>query len=73
MRRDVAGWLGFWAGFAALDLIADHRGASLCTATRHLFHTESAAGRMALTIAIGTGSMVLHRHLLKVSVVEPKM
>lgn len=63
--RAVVGWLAFWAGFAALDVAADRRGASLCTATRRLFRTDTPAGKVALTAFLGTGHAVLHAHLLK--------
>lgn len=64
-RKPVAGWLLFWIGFAALDLAADRRGASLCTAVRHIFRTHTPTGRVVLTAALGTGTLILHRHLLK--------
>lgn len=65
IRRQDAAWLTFWAGFALLDYAADKRGRSLCTSVRHLFRTDTAAGRAALTAFVVTGSGVLLRHLIK--------
>lgn len=66
MGRTAAAWAGFWTLFGLIDYAADRRSSSLCHATRWLFRTDTAAGRLAFTAAYGTGAMVLHRHVLKV-------
>lgn len=65
MRRCVAAWIAFWAGFAALDYTADRRGRSLSAATRALFHTHTPTGRTVFTGALAAGAVILHRHILK--------
>ena len=65
MTRADAAWLAFWVGFGLLDYAADHRGRSLCTSVRHVFRTESPAGRVALDAFLGVGVVVLRRHLRK--------
>jgi hypothetical protein len=61
----VVAWLAFWAGFAALDLWADSRGQSLSTTTQHLFRTHHPVGRAAFTVALGSGAVVLWRHIVR--------
>lgn len=63
--RDMAAWVIFWAGFAALDLWADHHGRSLCATTRATIRTDTRAGRAVFTAAYGTAAMSLYRHVLK--------
>lgn len=65
MDRADAAWLGFWVGFAALDLVADHCGRSLCTSVRHVFRTDTPGGDLALDVALASGYLVLRRHLRK--------
>lgn len=65
MRREDWLWLAFWAGFAALDLYADHRGKSLCTSVRRLARADTPAGRARLDLALDVGEFILHRHLMK--------
>lgn len=63
--RLVLAWSAFWVGFGVLDYAADRHGNSLCTAIRRVFHTDTPAGQVALTAALGAGRAVLERHLLK--------
>lgn len=65
MEREDWLWLAFWAGFAVLDLYADHHGKSLCTSVRRRARTDTAAGRVRLSLAVDVGALVLKRHLLK--------
>lgn len=65
MSRVDAAWLGFWAGFGILDYAADRRGRSLCTSTRHLFRTDTKAGKLAFTAAYGAGALILFAHVVK--------
>lgn len=66
MLRPVdAAWVGFWAGFAAVDYWADRNGLSLSHTTRHLFRTHTRVGAVVFTAALGTGALALHRHILK--------
>lgn len=67
MEREDWLWLAFWAGFAALDLYADHHGKSLCRSVRRVAGTDTRAGRVRLTLALGSGWLILHRHLMKPS------
>ena len=63
--RPVAAWCAFWVGFGLLDRAADRRGVSLSHATRRMFRTDTPAGQVAVTAAIGAGAAVLQRHILK--------
>lgn len=65
IRRQDAAWLTFWAAFALADYVADRRGYALCNTVRHLFRTDTPAGRLALTAGLGTGAGILLRHLVK--------
>ena len=65
MKADEAAWLAFWAGFAALDLAADRKGHSLCTATRRLFRAHTCAGKAAIVTGLLGGAGVLCWHLVK--------
>lgn len=65
MNRADAAWLAFWVGFGLLDYAADRRGKSLCTTARHLFHTETLAGKLRFGAAFGTGALVLFAHVVK--------
>ncbi len=65
LRAEDVAWLGFWAGFAALDYWASKRDASLCGTARHMFHTDTKPGRLALTAGLFGGAYVLRKHVLK--------
>jgi hypothetical protein len=63
--KPAVAWAGFWLGFAALDFAADRRGVSLSHTTRNLFRTDTPAGAVAFSAALGAGAAILHRHIIK--------
>lgn len=72
MRRDVAGWLAFWASAGCLFYVAEQRGWPLCGAARHLFRTHTTPGRNALAGGLGAGAGILIAHLVKPITSDPQ-
>lgn len=65
MRRVDAVWLAIGATAGVGFYVADRRGVALCASVRHLFHTDSPGGQLALDGFLGVGVLVLRRHLMK--------
>lgn len=65
MRRDVAGWLLFWAAAGTLFYVAEQQGWPLCGATRHLFNASTPEGRFLMGATYATGATALGAHLMK--------
>lgn len=65
MRRVDAAWLAVWAAAGVGFYIADRRGVALCASVRHLFHTDTPGGLLALDGFLGVGTLVLRQHLRK--------
>lgn len=65
MRRVDAAWLGIWAAAGVGFYMADRHDVALCATVRHLFHTDTPGGQLALDGFLGVGVLVLRRHLIK--------
>lgn len=71
MRRLVAFWVAFWVALGSFFWYADRNGFALCKAVRHLYGTHNPdptrarTGKLGLAASLGTGALVLYRHLVK--------
>jgi len=65
MPKHAPFWAAFWTAAGLLFWNADKLGFSLCSVVRWLFRTHTREGRTAFYAALGTGTVILGRHIVK--------
>lgn len=60
--RAIVAWSAFWAGFAALDVLAP---VQFSAVLRDVFKTDTPRGKASFLVALGIASVVFAVHIVK--------